>query len=271
MMSYLRKPVAFLIRDVREEASYKLAFIMRTAGVFLATFTFFFLSKLIGKATVPYLTAYGGDYFSFVLIGIAFSGYHQVALSGFSRRIREAQMKGTLEAVLLTQTGIPTIIFCSALYPLLWTTLSVVLYFVVGIVILGAKISSGNVPGAFLILLLTITSFCGIGIMSASFVMVFKKGDPLAVIVSATSFLLGGVYYPIAVLPDWLQKVSYFLPIRHSLEGMRLCLLGQASFRTIVPSILALTVLTAILLPLGFLSFQYAVRRAKIAGSLAHY
>ena len=112
-MSYLRKPVAFLIRDVREEASYKLAFIMRTAGVFLATFTFFFLSKLIGKATVPYLTAYGGDYFSFVLIGIAFSGYHQVALSGFSRRIREAQMKGTLEAVLLTQTGIPDAVGCA--------------------------------------------------------------------------------------------------------------------------------------------------------------
>ncbi len=270
-MSPFGKPLAFLVRDIREEASYKLAFLMRIGGAFLACFTFFFLSKLIGKGTVPYLKPYGGDYFSFVLIGIALAGYHQVALSGFSRSIREAQMKGTLEAVLLTQTSIPTIIFCSALYTFLWTTLTVLLYLLVGVLVLGAEISGNNIPGALLILLLTITSFCGIGIISASFVMVFKKGDPLALILSAGSFLLGGVYYPIAVLPRWLQQVSYFLPIRHALDGMRLCLLKGASFPAIARSLLALAVFTLILLPLGLLCFQYAVKRAKVAGSLTHY
>jgi ABC-2 type transport system permease protein len=101
--------------------------------------------------------------------------------------------------------------------------------------------------------------------------MVFKKGDPLALMVTAISFLLGGVYYPIAVLPTWLQKVSYFLPIRHSLDGMRLCLLKEATFQTITPSIIALTIFSLILLPLGIVCFQYAVRRAKVAGSLTHY
>jgi ABC-2 type transport system permease protein len=270
-MHVLRKPLAFLKKDIVEEASYKLSFLIRTSSIFLASLSFFFLSKLIGRSAVPYLEQYGGDYFSFVLIGIAFAGYHQVALTGFSRNIREAQMKGTLEAVLLTDTGVPTIVFCSALYSFLWTSLTVVVYLAIGVLAFGVMLGGANFLGAFLVLLLTITSFCGIGIISASFVMVFKKGDPLALAFSGVSFFLGGVYYPIAVLPRWLQKVSYFLPMRHSLEGMRLCLLKQASLKVIAPSLLALAVFSAVLIPVGILCFQAAVRRAKIEGTLTHY
>lgn len=271
MMSLFRKPLAFIRRDFIEEASYKLAFLMRLGSIFLSSLTFFFLSKLIGKGSLPYLKPYGGDYFSFVLIGIALSGYLQMALSGFSRSMREAQLKGTLEAVLLTRTSISAIILCSSLYAFMWTSLTVVVYLLVGVAVFGMKMTGANLPGALLMLILTIASFCGIGIISASFVMVFKKGDPLAFAISAASFLLGGVYYPVAVLPSGLQKISYFLPIRHSLDGMRLCLLKQASFEMIAPNLIALVSFSAVLLPLGLLCFQYAVKRAKIAGSLTHY
>lgn len=270
-MSPLRKPLAFIKKDVIEEASYKLAFLMRIAGIFLASSAFFFLSRLVGKSGVPHLERYGGDYFSFVLIGIALSGYLQTALSGFSRTIREAQMKGTLEALLLTQTGVATIILCSSLYAFIWASLSVVVYLLIGVGVFGIKMGSANLPGALAVLVLTIASSCGIGIISASFVMVFKRGDPLAFAFSAASFLLGGVYYPVGVLPSGLQEVSYFLPIRHSLDGMRLSLIGGASLKTIASSIVALAAFCAILLPLGFLCFKYAVKRAKIAGSLTHY
>ncbi len=270
-MSVFAKPLAFIKRDIVEEMSYRFAFLMRLGGIVLVAFTLSFLSKLIGKAAVPYLRPYGGDYFSFVLIGIAFSGYLQVAVSEFSRSIRDAQMKGTLEAVLATPTGIPTIVFCSSLYRFVWTSLTVVLYLLIGGIIFGVRMTGANLLGALLILLLTIASFSGIGIISASFVMVFKKGDPLALALFGASVLLGGVYYPIAVLPPWLQKISYVVPIRHSLEGMRLCLLRQASFQMIAPSVMALVGFAAVLLPLGFLCFRYAVKRAKIDGSLTHY
>jgi ABC-2 type transport system permease protein len=270
-MFALRKASAFLRRDLIEESSYKLAFLLRVGGIFFQSFAFFFLSKLVGKGTVASLEPYGGDYFSFVLVGIAFSSYHQAALSGFSRTIREAQMKGTLEAVLLTQTGVPTIILCSSFYRFIWSFLGVVLYLLVGIVVLGVKVGGANLLGVLVVLLLTIASFSGIGIISASFVMVFKKGDPLAFAFSGASFLLGGVFYPVAVLPSWLQKISYVLPIRHSLEGMRLCLLKQASFKIIAPSVIALLGFTAVLLPLGLFCFRRAVRRAKMDGSLTHY
>ncbi len=270
-MSGVRKALAFVKKDVLEETSYKLAFLLHISGIFFQIFVFFFLSKLIGRESVPALKPYGGDYFAFVLIGIAFAGYHMAALSGFSTSIREAQMKGTLEAVLLTQTGIRSVVLCSSLYRFLWTSLTIVAYLLIGAVLFGVTIGGANALGALLVLVLTIASSSGLGIISASFVMVFKRGDPLAFAFSGASFLLGGVYYPVAVLPGWLQKVSYILPLRHSLEGMRLSLLKGAPMSVIAPNVLALVGFTVILLPIGLVCFQYAVNRAKMDGSLTHY
>ncbi len=270
-MSVFRKALAFVEKDIIEESSYKLAFLLRISGIFFQVFAFFFLSKLIEKGTARSLEPYGGDYFPFVLVGIAFSGYHQAALSGFSSSIREAQMKGTLEAVLLTQTGIGEVILYSSLYPFIWTSVTILIYLAFGAAFLGVKFGGANAPGVILVLILTIASFSGIGIISASFVMVFKKGDPLAFALSGASFLLGGVYYPVAVLPVWLQKVSYLLPMRHSLEGMRLCLLGQAPLRLVVPKLIALACFAAVLLPVGLLCFRRAVKKAKMDGSLTQY
>lgn len=270
-MSVRRKALAFVKRDIIEESSYKLAFLLHISGIFFQIFAFFFLSKLVGKGTVPSLQPYGGDYFAFVLVGIAFAGYHMAALGGFASSIREAQVKGTLEAVLLTQTGIRTVVLCSSLYRFLWTSLTIVVYLLIGVMLFGVMIGGANIVGAILVLILTVASSSGLGIISASFVMVFKKGDPLAFAFSGASFLLGGVYYPVAVLPNGLQKVSYILPMRHSLEGMRLSLLQGAPMKEIAPNLIALVIFTVILLPIGLLCFQYAVKRAKIDGSLTHY
>jgi ABC-2 type transport system permease protein len=101
--------------------------------------------------------------------------------------------------------------------------------------------------------------------------MVLKKGDPVAGIFNGISWLLGGVYYPIAILPSWLRVFSYFLPVTYALEGMRLALLKGASFYQLLPNILSLLGFTAILMPISIYAFQYAIRLAKRDGSLTHY
>ena len=67
-----KKVLAFVKRDFSLQLSYKLSFFLQFLGIFLSVLTFYFIDKLIGAAAVPYLEPYGGDYFSFVLIGIAF-------------------------------------------------------------------------------------------------------------------------------------------------------------------------------------------------------
>ncbi len=267
----LRKPWAFLLKDFINETSYKFSFIIQFLGIFFTVLVFFFLSKLFGNAVSPLLKPYGGDYFSFVLIGIAFANYLQVSLRSFSSCIRDAQILGTLEALLVTQTSIPTIIFSSSLYSFVLASLRVIVFLLIGVLALGLNIGDANFMGAILILLLTIFSFSSLGIISASFIMVLKRGDPLSWIFTSMSWLLGGVYYPITVLPDWVQKFSYLLPITYSLEGMRMALLKGYTLRALLPSIIPLLIFTIIMLPISIWVFKYAVKRAKIDGSLIKY
>lgn len=101
--------------------------------------------------------------------------------------------------------------------------------------------------------------------------MVLKRGDPVASVFTGISWLLGGAYYPITILPSWLRIFSYFLPITYSLEGMRLALLKGASLYTLLPTISALVIFTAVLMPISIFLFQYAIKFAKRDGSLTHY
>jgi ABC-2 type transport system permease protein len=83
--------------------------------------------------------------------------------------------------------------------------------------------------------------------------------------------LLGGVLYPVTVLPGWLQPVSYLIPLTYSLRAMRRAILTGDSLSALSPDLLALSLFAAVLLPVSFLAFRYAVKRAKIEGSLTQY
>lgn len=265
------KSRAFLIKDFLMAASYPLAFIGQLGGVLFGALTLFFVARFIGPAAQPALERYGGDYFAFVLVGIALGGYLSVALNGFSSRVRQAQVEGTLEALLVTQTGIPTILFGSSLYSLAFASVRVAMYLVVGALLLGMNLGQANVPAALIILVLGVVAFGGVGILSASLIMVLKKGAPINWAFGSLSWLLAGVFYPVSVLPAWMQQAANFLPLTHTLEGMRLAILCGYGLGDLVPQIVALVIFAAAVLPLSVLAFSWAVRRAKRDGSLTHY
>jgi ABC-2 type transport system permease protein len=147
----------------------------------------------------------------------------------------------------------------------------VVVSLAMGVFLLGVDLGDSNFAAALLILFLTVISFSSLGIIAASFIMVLKRGDPVTWIFGVFSNLLGGVYYPITVLPEWLQKIAGLLPITYSLRSMRLALLKGAGFEELKIDFLVLTIFCIVLLPLSLLTFRFAVERARRDGSLAHY
>jgi ABC-2 type transport system permease protein len=263
--------LAFLKRDVGTEISYRFSFFFQFFRIFFSVGVFYFIAQLLGEAAAPYLAPYGGDYFSFVLIGIAFAGYFGVGLTSFSNSLRQAQTTGTLEAMLTTPTSLSTIILCSSVWDYLMTTFRVLIYLGVGALFLGVNLGGGNYLAALLVLVLTVVAFSSLGILAASFIMVLKRGDPITWAFSAVSSFLGGVYYPVAVLPGWLQVLAKFLPITYALQAMRLALLQGASLQSLLPELLALSAFCVVLLPTSLYAFHYAVDRARVDGSLTHY
>lgn len=262
---------AFLKRDWRSETSYRISFLLQIAGIFFSVSLFYFLSQFFGEAADPYLTGYDSGYFAFVLIGIAFAGYFSVGLSTFSQKIRNAQTTGTLEAMLTTPASYSTIIISSSIWDYLLTTFRVFIYLAIGTIFMGVSFQNANLFSAMIVLVLSIFAFSSLGIIAASFIMVLKRGDPVTWVVTSISSLLGGVYYPITVLPEGLQWLAMLLPITYSLRGMRLALLNGASIAEIGTEIVALCIFVATLTPISLVAFRYSIQRAKIDGSLTQY
>lgn len=262
---------SFFRRDFYTETSYRLAFLFSLTGIFFSAITFFFVSKLVGEQASPYLEQYGGDYFSFVIIGLAFGGYFSLGLGGFSRALREAQTTGTLEAMMMTPTPVSIIVIGSALWNYAFTTFRVFVYIFLGVVFLGLRLTGANYLGGLVSLILSIIAFASIGIISASVIMITKRGEPITSLLGATANLIGGVYYPIEILPDWLQFFSNIVPVTYALRAMRLSLLTGASWSELAPDLIALVIFTVVLFPLSLITFRWAVERARLDGTLAHY
>ncbi|MDT8305257.1 MAG: ABC transporter permease [Anaerolineae bacterium] len=267
MLRHLR---AFLVRDLQTEVSYRISFLLSFSGVIFTSVTYYFLSRLFGDNVAPFLGEYGGDYFAFAIIGVAFASYFGLGLNGFARALREAQTTGTLEAMMMTPAPVSTIVLGSAAWSYAFTTLRVLVYLLLGI-LLGLDLRGANYLAALVTLLVAIVAFASLGIIAAGIIMVIKRGDPVTALFNSVAALVGGVYYPIAVMPDWLQAVAHLLPITYALNAMRLALLGDATWAEILPDLLALTAFAVVLFPLSLFVFARAVEWARRDGSLAHY
>jgi ABC-2 type transport system permease protein len=261
---------AFVVRDFRLAVSYRLGFAFEVGGAVVNVLLFFYLSAFLGPVLSEQLDRYGGSYFAFVIIGIAFTTYLSTGLTGVSSKIRDGQLMGTLELMLISPTRLPVTLLSSALWAHVMATFGVATY-LAGALILGVDAEATNVPLAVGALAVAIISFNAIGLLAAAAVIVFKQASPINWLVSTGSVILAGVFYPSTVLPGPLQAVSQALPLTPALEIMRRALLLGDGIDALAGPLVHLCLLTAIYLPLGVIACHVAVRIAQRDGSLSTY
>ncbi|MGH9775239.1 MAG: ABC transporter permease [Candidatus Acidiferrales bacterium] len=266
----LTKILVFFRRDLAIARSYRGAFVLQFFEALFGVATFYYLSRFVGSPELERVLPQGGSYFAFALVGFAFFDYLSISLSAFDASLLEARENRTLEALVVTQTSLPVILLGSAVYPFAWLSLRTLVYLGCGAIFFGFSFRQANWLGVTLVLVASILAFLGLGILSASYVLLFKRGNPAKWMVLGVSGLLGGMMYPVSVLPHWLQWFSRLIPITYSLEGMRAALLGGAGVRVLLPSLGALLLFSAVLLPLSFAVFAWSLRRTKITGTLTH-
>jgi ABC-2 type transport system permease protein len=269
-MRTFRKIAAFFLRDFAIARGYRGALVLETIEALFGVATFYFLSRFVESPALDRALPAGSNYFAFALVGFAFFDYLSVAMGAFDSSIEEARQNRTLEALLVTQTPLPVILAGSAVYPFAALALRTCVYFAWGALFFGFAPRNANWAGAVLILLASILAFTGLGILSASYQILFKRGNPAKWVVLGVSGLVGGMMYPVSVLPHSLQLLARLIPVTYSLEGMRAALLAGASWDGLWRSFVALLIFAAVLIPFSFAVFAWALRRTKITGTLTH-
>lgn len=267
----MTKIFAYIKKSFLIALSYHLAFFMGLLGAIISTATFFFIDKLFGHQVVLHLQPFGVNYFSYVLVGMAFAGFIGTAMGTVASQIYQEQMMGTLEALLITPTSIYTLITAMMCWNLLYALIDVIIYALLGIFVFKVNFGNINILSTLVITILSIISFNALGIISASFIIVFKRGDPVSWFMNLGMELLGGVYFPITVLPDWLQYFACFFPVTYAIRAVEKAIYQGASLSALSSDILFLLYFSVILVPLALVSFKYAVNRARQAGTLVQY
>jgi len=268
-MSY--QALAFIRRDFQTQASYRLDFLVRLARILVTTAVFYFISQTLGSAVTPYLQGYGSDYFHFVLLGVAFYPFIRLSTNSMSEVLRRYQQDGTLEMIFLSPTPVLASLPLSTLWNYCWVLFEALFYLMAASFLFQAQLKWGNIFWAGLIVLLGIGANAGLGFINAGIVLVTKRTSPLVYLLGLLTNLLAGLYFPIEVLPGWLRIFSYLLPATYSFSALRRTLLQESSLPAVGQDLLALAAFTLVLLPIGLIAFQYAMRWAKMDGSLAQY
>lgn len=271
MTALLRKASAFIKRDFCIESGYQAAFLMGLIESLMLLVILHFVGRLVSPAASGTLTHSGLHYFPFALVGVAFARYFDLMLRMFSESIRMAQVTGCLEAMLCSRTGCVTIVLLSSLYSLISGGFQLLLVLLGGVFLFGVDLHHIDIFATLVVLLVSIAIFVGFGVLSAAAIVWLKKGDPITWVLGGLGSILGGAYFPVDVMPVWMQKLSLCIPITYSLDALRLTMLKGASLAAVAKPVATLGIVAAVLLPASAAIFAATIRKGRREGTLAQY
>jgi len=260
----------FFWRDLKIARTYRTVFILEAIEALFGAAMFYYVARFVDSPALQHALPQGGSYFAFSLVGFIFLDYLNAALDTFDRSLEEVRDSGALEHLLITQTSLPVFVAGSAIYPFAATTLRIVVYIAWGAALFGFPLRAANWLAVLAVLLVTLLAFSGLGILSASYLLLFKRGNPAKWFFLGVSSVAGGMLFPVSILPDWLQLVAHLNPVTYALDSMRASLLGGADIAALWQPLGILLLFAAVLLPLSMSVFAWSLRRTKITGTLTH-
>jgi ABC-2 type transport system permease protein len=270
MMRALGDVWLFFLRDLTIARTYRTVFVLEAVEALFGAAMFYYVARFVDTPQLQRALPQGGSYFAFSLVGFVFLDYLNAALDTFDRSLEDARDSGTLEHLLVTQTSLPVFVVGSAIYPFAAATLRIAIYVAWAALLFGFPIDAANWFAVFAVLLVALLAFSGLGILSASYLLIFKRGNPAKWFFLGISSVAGGILFPVNILPDWLQVVARLNPVTYALEGMRAALLGGATLAALWRPLAILLLFAVVLLPLSMGVFAWALRRTKITGTLSH-
>lgn len=133
---------------------------------------------------------------------------------------------------------------------------SIALQFVVAMVFFDLKIS-GNFLELALYIVISIITILGIGLAVGGWARNEQQAAPLSNIVVFPMIFLSGTFFPRFLMPEWLQRVSDFLPLTPVIDGIRLIATEGKGLLELGPQLGILAVWILVVYTIAFNVFRW--------------
>jgi ABC-2 type transport system permease protein len=261
---------AFVRRDWMVARSYRLQFALQLVSMLFQLMMFFYLARIVSSSDFAEASEVSGNYFAFVVLGLALFNFLSTALTAVSSSLGHEQLTGSLEALLTTPPPGVLLIVATSSYAFIRGAIHMVLYISMAVILFGLRFDPSVLSwlAAVVALIASVLMFGALGIVVAAFTLVFKRATAFLGLLTTGIGVLGGVYFPVSVLPGPLRLLAEILPVTWALSTVRQALLDGT---VDLPRLGMLVLATALLLPATIWVLGQAIRRARQDGSLAQY
>ena len=201
--------------------------------------------------------------------------YNEIAMS-----ICYERWEGTLEYTFMAPVSRLIHLTGVSLFSLLNSIVQTLIVLIGLLLFTDLNLRGANLPGVLVVLGVSTVAFVGLGLMAAALpVMSPERGAEATHIFQGSLLLVSGVYYPVEVLPRWLQPLSVLSPATYTLSACRkLVGIGNAEsvpgnlmgapLSAVMREIVILALMGAVLMPLGLWVFGRIETWAKRTGKL---
>ena len=204
-----------------------------------------------------------------LLVGAVVWSYLGLLFEIVTETVAWERWEGTIEYTFMAPLSRPAHLLGMGAFAVVYGVLRTMLLFGVVSAFLDVSYTNANFASAMVVLAVSSISFVGIGMMTAVLPLISpEKGTQLGFIAQGLLLVISGVYYPVSVLPQWMQWLSVVSPATYTLEGARKAVLDGAGVAALWGEIWPLLVIGVIAIPAGLAVFAQGERYAKRHGRL---
>jgi ABC-2 type transport system permease protein len=205
----------------------------------------------------------------FLSIGALVWSYLSTVFEIISETITWERWEGTIEYTLMAPVSRLTHLVGTSLFGVAYSLLRTVLILGILSLFFHIDLSHANLLSSLVVVVLSSFSFIGLGIMAAVLPLLYtERGAQMTYVISSALLLVSGVYYPVSVLPGWMQVIGTVSPANYALDSIRGAVMNGRNLVDLWPSVWPLLIIGAVTIPLGLAVFQRAERYAKRTGKL---
>jgi ABC-2 type transport system permease protein len=210
------------------------------------------------------------DYIGYIIVGTTVWMWQNIVLWDVGFSLRNEQMRGTLESNWLSPTWRFSYLLGHSAPQIVSMFMFISITALEFGLIFGVRLN-GSAWMLGLMMLAAIPAIYGLGFAFASLVITVKEANAFVFLIRGMVMIFCGITFPVAILPNWMQSFSKWLPQTYLIHGMREAAFSNAGITELLPDLIPLVSFGTFWLLIGYFTFLWMERRARQTGAIGQY